>query len=229
MRNPLTSRVSTAIATLALTRLIGVAPALAATDVHPIIVPGQSTPIQGVAQQLPPLSATGFYAAGAGFADEIRAYRTSGQYVKDQRAVAKSAEKFLRKWLVRTCGDASQELCKPAVVFDVDDTLLDWYGLQSEADFDMAYAQWLTYDEECAMPAIAPTRDLFNTAKKLGASVFLITGGNDAQRPGIIACLHARGITGWRIGFAIGDQVSDSAGGHTAQGFLLPNPMYFIP
>ncbi len=110
------------------------------------------------------------------------------------------------------------------------------------------------------MPAIAPTRDLFNTAKKLGATVFIITGGKDAQRPAIVACLRARGITGWqkmvtrspaqesltalvyksnaraeiekqgwRIGFAIGDQISDLTGGHTAQGFLLPNPMYFIP
>ena len=263
MRKPITRRVSspaTARAALALTGLMAVAPALAATDVHPIIVPGQATQIQGVDQRLPPLSATGFYQAGAGFADEVRAYRASGQFVNDQRAVAKSAEKFLRKWLVRTCGDTSQEVCKPAVVFDVDDTLLDWYDLESAANFDMPYAQWLTYDEECAMPAIAPTRDLFNAAKKLGATVFIITGGNDAQRPVIVACLRARGIAGWqklvtrspaqesltalvyksnaraeiekqgwRIGFAIGDQISDSAGGHTAQGFLLPNPMYFIP
>lgn len=130
---------------------------------------------------------------------------------------------------MRTCGDASQELCKPSVVFDVDDTLLDADDLYSQANFDMPYAQWLTHSEECAWPAIAPTRDLFNTAKKLGASVFIITGGKDAQRPEIIACFRTRGITGFRIGFAIGDQISDSAGGHTAQGFLLPNPMYFIP
>lgn len=77
---------------------------------HPINVPGRSTPIKGVARQLPPLSATGFYTAGAGFADDIRGYRTSGQYVTDQRAVAKSAEKLLRRWLVRTCGDTTQEM-----------------------------------------------------------------------------------------------------------------------
>jgi len=34
---------------------------------------------------------------------------------------------------------------------------------------------------------------------------------------------------GYRIITAIGDQISDSAGGATERGFLLPNPMYFIP
>ena len=34
---------------------------------------------------------------------------------------------------------------------------------------------------------------------------------------------------GWRLGLTIGDQVSDLAGGHTAGGFLLPNPMYYSP
>lgn len=166
----------------------------------------------------------------------------------------------MRKWLTRTCGDTSQEMCKPAVVFDVDDTLLDWYVLDSQYDFNMPYAQWLTCGVECDMPAIGAAKALFKTAKKLGASVFIITGGNDAQRGVISACLQKRGITGWKklstrspvqesltaldyksharaeiekqgwqIGFAIGDQISDMAGGHTAQGFLLPNPMYFIP
>lgn len=34
---------------------------------------------------------------------------------------------------------------------------------------------------------------------------------------------------GWRIGPSIGDQVSDMAGGQLRRGFLLPNPMYYIP
>ncbi|MBU6279136.1 MAG: hypothetical protein KGN78_07805 [Actinomycetales bacterium] len=34
---------------------------------------------------------------------------------------------------------------------------------------------------------------------------------------------------GYLIISAIGDQVSDSAGGFTRRGFLLPNPMYYIP
>lgn len=34
---------------------------------------------------------------------------------------------------------------------------------------------------------------------------------------------------GYLIVTAIGDQISDSAGGHAERGFLLPNPMYFIP
>jgi acid phosphatase len=34
---------------------------------------------------------------------------------------------------------------------------------------------------------------------------------------------------GWRIGPSIGDQISDMAGGRLKHGFLLPNPMYYIP
>lgn len=34
---------------------------------------------------------------------------------------------------------------------------------------------------------------------------------------------------GWKIALSIGDQVSDMSGGHADAGFLLPNPMYFIP
>lgn len=165
MQDLRTRRIVTAMTIMVVAALLGVAPALAATDVRPIIVPGESTPIQGVAQQLPPLSATGFYSAGSGFVDEIRSYRTSGQYVQDQRAVVTSAEKFLRKWLTRTCGDTLQEMGEPAVVFDVDDTLLDWYVLCSQSDFNMSYAQWLTYGVECDMPAIGAAKALFKTAK----------------------------------------------------------------
>lgn len=34
---------------------------------------------------------------------------------------------------------------------------------------------------------------------------------------------------GWRIAISVGDQVSDMSGGYVDAGFLLPNPMYFIP
>jgi phosphoserine phosphatase len=34
---------------------------------------------------------------------------------------------------------------------------------------------------------------------------------------------------GWRIAISVGDQVSDMSGGYADAGFLLPNPMYFIP
>ncbi len=34
---------------------------------------------------------------------------------------------------------------------------------------------------------------------------------------------------GWRIAVSVGDQVSDMSGGYADAGFLLPNPMYFIP
>ncbi len=34
---------------------------------------------------------------------------------------------------------------------------------------------------------------------------------------------------GWKIGPSIGDQISDMAGGYLTHGFLLPNPMHYLP
>ena len=207
------------------------------SQVTPIIVPGTTAPTFGVDMHLPPLSQTQDYQAGPSPAKAIREYRRSGTYAQDQQAVAAAAGTFLADWLVATCGDTSQAVCRPAAVFDIDDTLLSWYPVYN-----------------------APVRALLNKAKLLGAHVFLLSGRTETQRAQTEACLRKRGVTGWsklvlrsadqasltaaqyksaqrakwegegwRLGFTIGDQVSDLAGGHMAGGFLLPNPMYYVP
>ena len=48
---------------------------------------------------------------------------------------------------------------------------------------------------------------------------------NGAYKTKARAGIEARG---WRIAFTVGDQLSDLTGGHAAQRFLLPNPMYYV-
>ena len=230
------------------------------SQVTPIIVPGTTAPTFGVDMHLPPLSQTQDYQAGPSPAKAIREYRRSGTYAQDQQAVAAAAGTFLADWLVATCGDTSQAVCRPAAVFDIDDTLLSWYPVYNAIDFRYSNVVNNGAIKECATPVIAPVRALLNKAKLLGAQVFLLSGRTETQRTQTEACLRKRGVTGWsklvlrsadqasltaaqyksaqrakwegegwRLGLTIGDQVSDLAGGHVAGGFLLPNPMYYIP
>jgi hypothetical protein len=56
-----------------------------------------------------------------------------------------------------------------------------------------------------------------NAQESLTATAYKSAARNDIE------------AAGYRIITSIGDQVSDSAGGYTRRGYLLPNPMYFIP
>ncbi len=113
--------------------------------------------------------------------------------------------------------------------------------------------------EDCTKPVIEATRRLFKAFKRLGVTPMLITGRSDTQREETVRCLEAAGISGWNtlvmrspdnrlpasvyksqarkalekkgwtIGPSVGDQISDMSYGHLGRGFLVPNPMYFIP
>lgn len=207
-------------------------------------------------QNLPPLVATTTYDAGAEFADDIRAYQTSGRWSKDRAQVVAKARTFLAEWLRTRCGTG----CKPAVVFDIDDTLVSWYGVNSAIDFGYDPAVNAQAKQDCTTPKIKATASLFADAKRRGVDIFLITGRTEDERAVTEACLATLGLSGyrelilrgpnqqtetaklfksgarrdieargWDIALAIGDQVSDSSGGYTDGRFVLPNPMYFIP
>jgi predicted secreted acid phosphatase len=113
--------------------------------------------------------------------------------------------------------------------------------------------------QNCSTPAIDPVKSLFVSLRRLGVTAFIVTGRPESERAATSACLTKVGITGykalilkpsgntqsagarkadqrreliaqgWKIGPSIGDQISDMSYGSLAHGFLLPNPMYFIP
>ena len=182
------------------------------SPVTPIIVPGTTAPTFGVDMHLPPLSQTQDYQAGPSPAKAIREYRRSGTYAQDQQAVAAAAGTFLADWLVATCGDTSQAVCRPAAVFDIDDTLLSWYPLYDAIDFRYTKTVSTVAVDGCATPVIAPVRALLNKAKLLGAQVFLLSGRTETQRAQTEACLRKRGVTGWsKLVLRSADQASLTA------------------
>ena len=111
----------------------------------------------------------------------------------------------------------------------------------------------------CSKPVIEAIELLYHDLSKMGVAIFLVTGRPATQRDETIACLKSAGLigwkelilrpagnkgsaalyksltrkgiekNGWKIGPSIGDQMSDMSYGHLKHGFLVPNPMYYLP
>lgn len=147
---------------------------------------------------------------------------------------------------------------KPAIVFDVDETLLsNWTAIVADGFVYGPKSQAEATDE--IGTAIKPSLDLYNLAKAKGIDIFLITGRGEAQRAPTADNLQREGFTGYQqlvlkpAGFTgttvaykagarkaiedqgydilatVGDQYSDLAGGYADSAFKLPNPFYFLP
>jgi acid phosphatase class B len=263
-------RLRTTVASVLAAAVVAVAtPATASVSppVAPLDVPGQPTVVYGVHDPLRPLAGQKGHAAGPGMAQQIRAFRASGAYARQQREVAFVASRYQARWIADHCAgvagraaDRCPDGRQPAAVFDIDDTLVSWYGLYSSTGFRRTKALVRRAVEGCDTPRIAPVVQFYRDTRARGLAVFLITGRNESVREATVACLARRHIAGYaglvmrtndqedltatafkssaravieadgyRIVTVIGDQVSDSAGGHASRGFLLPNPMYVIP
>ncbi len=96
---------------------------------------------------------------------------------------------------------------KLALVLDIDETSLSNYDAINADNFTFGPNSQAEATNETGK-AIAPTLDLFNTAKQNGVAVFFITGRRENTRA---------------------HQYSDLAGGHEDVGFKLANPFYFLP
>lgn len=197
------TRLSRAVGVLAAVLLAGIAtPAQASYDpVVPITVAGSPTPVRGVMQGLPALTAAPGteYAAGPGFATRIEEYRDTGQYERDQRLVAQAAQRFTSSWIREHCRTVRHcDGRRAAVVFDIDDTLLDWYPTYLSTGFSYDEVLNAEASVQCLTPAIAPTVRFLNWALAKGVAVFLITGRPIAARPFTVACLRERGVASWQ-------------------------------
>jgi HAD superfamily, subfamily IIIB (Acid phosphatase) len=147
---------------------------------------------------------------------------------------------------------------KLALVLDIDETSLSNYDAINADNFTFGPNSQAEATNETGK-AIAPTLDLFNTAKQNGVAVFFITGRRENMRAHTESNLKREGYDGWqqlvlkpdastettvqyksgaraaieaqgyRIVANVGDQYSDLAGGHEDVGFKLANPFYFLP
>lgn len=97
-------------------------------------------------------------------------YHKSGQYDADVAAVAQEGRLFIDKAL------ASGKFDKPAVVFDIDETLLSNYSAFESMKFSFNQRTWQRWVNSAKAPAIEPMLELYNYLIQQGVSVFIITG-----------------------------------------------------
>lgn len=184
-------------AVIALGLAVSSAPAAQASVVP--VDPGPTAagkPIWGTRQNLPPMLVTGNYFAGPQNAQAIEEYYDSGQARRDQESVTKAARKWIYSWVDDRCGGAP-ESCNATVVFDIDETLLSNYGYYKSTGFTFTQDGWDAFNEACRNSAIGPSRELYDTLKRDGYVVILMTGRSEEDRSWTAACLRKRGITGW--------------------------------
>jgi hypothetical protein len=147
---------------------------------------------------------------------------------------------------------------KPAIVFDVDETVLSNYSAIDADNFTFGPQSQAEAQNEIGK-AIEPSLELYQLAQKRGIATFFITGRRENTRAHTESNLKREGFTdftelilkpdassastvdykagarraieqdGYRIVASVGDQYSDLAGGHEDVAFKLPNPFYFLP
>jgi acid phosphatase len=182
--------------------------------------------------------------------DQVNAYKASGQWDKDIDAIVAKAQATVDK-AVRN------KTKKPALIFDIDDTLLSSYACTKADNFSAGSRAACVVAGK--MPAIPQTKKLYKSALKKKIAIFLVTGRPEGTRAGTIANLNRAGLAGFK-GLAmrpnadlgkpqvayksgerkkvqdkgytlignVGDQTTDLQGGF-GKGFKIPNPMYFTP
>jgi len=129
--------------------------------------------------------------------DELKQYHDCtcecGCYAKDLDLQADRALQFLRQ---RTAHRRAEE--KLALVLDIDETTLSNYEEMVNADFEYngnAFNAWVS---SAKAPAIPGTLRIYQEAKRLGVSVFFITGRPESQRAVTEQNLRGQGFDNWQ-------------------------------
>lgn len=130
------------------------------------------------------------------FKDKLRQYHdctvASVCYGRDLDLEADRAIAYLK---TRAAHNAKHE--KLALVLDIDETTLSNYEEMQKAGFaydSKAFDAWV---ESAAAPAIPGTLRLFKEARRLGVSVFFLTGRAEAERAATERNLEAQGFEGY--------------------------------
>ncbi len=115
-----------------------------------------------------------------------------GCYAKDLNTQANQAIAYLQK---RAAHPGVHD--RLALILDIDETTLSNWDEMSRAGFaydKKAFDDWV---DSAAAPAIPGTLRLYREAKRLGVSVFFLTGRPESQRAASERNLKSQGFTGW--------------------------------
>ena len=183
--------------------------------------------------------------------DQVIQYYESGDYDADLKNVTGNATRWLKQEL-------KKKPKKPAIVFDIDDTLESTYACAKKSNFDRTQTGICQANNE--QTPIAPVWKLLKLAQKNKVSIVVITGRPQGIEPGTRQKLKEDGLKGkytlvmrpngdfgkpakpyktaarkaiakkgYKILVNIGDQRSDLDGNPSGKKFKVPNPMYFTP
>ena len=101
--------------------------------------------------------------------EEVQQYYESGKFDEELNEVIEQAKKEFAKIDFKK---------NSVVIFDVDETALDNYGLAKEMGFGYVYEMNKKWNAEMRAPAIKGVKELYNYLLSKGAKIIFLTGRN---------------------------------------------------
>ena len=101
--------------------------------------------------------------------EEVKQYYESGKYDEELSAVIEAAKKKFDEIEIKE---------NSVVIFDVDETVLDNYGLAELMGFGYVYEMNKQWNKELKAPAIQQVKDLYDHLLSRGAKIIFLTGRN---------------------------------------------------
>jgi predicted secreted acid phosphatase len=117
----------------------------------------------------------------------IVAHHTSGAWDADIYHAVRPAQEYL----LEHAGEGG----RPAIVFDIDDTILSNYNALSANDFGRVIPLLMMAIQNADFPPIQATLDLYRLAVANEVAVFFISGRSDSLREATVRNLAEAGIT----------------------------------
>lgn len=121
-------------------------------------------------------------------------YHDSGEYDKDIRTTMQKAMRYLQKRITQVKPDTAKRL---AIVLDIDETALSNYHNMVKLGFGGSLEEIKKAEIKATDPAIQPTLQLYQFAKKHHVAVFFVTGRTENEREPTIKNLLKAGYQHW--------------------------------
>ncbi|MER7974278.1 HAD family acid phosphatase [Streptomyces sp. NPDC096080] len=129
------------------------------------------------------------YYGTAADADGVYQASPTSPYAKDLARLDSAA----RKYIDSAARTAHHKGKKPAVVFDIDDTLLLSLDYEKRYNYTYNSASWAAYVDKADRPAVFGSPELVRYAAKKGVTVFYNSGLSEAQRTAAVTNLKKVG------------------------------------
>ena len=101
--------------------------------------------------------------------EEVQHYYESGKFDEELNKVTEEAKEKFSKVDIKN---------NSVVIFDVDETALDNYGLAEQMGFGYVYEMNKQWNAEMKSPAIKPVKELYDYLLSKGSKIIFLTGRN---------------------------------------------------